>query len=95
LKQARFDALVLGWKKNRDLLIEAKTDSEGVAGRSQVRQAIGQLYDYRLTYMPNNNVDLAVLLPREPSKDVRDLLSSLHIELLWFRGKSLMGTIEL
>ena len=95
LKQAKFDALVLGWKKNRDLLIEAKTDSVGVAGRSQVRQAIGQLYDYRLTYMSNGNVDLAVLLPKEPPTDVKKLLSSLHIELLWFKGKSLMGTIEL
>lgn len=94
-KQHRFDALVPGWKKNRNLLIEAKTSSEGASGRSQVRQAIGQLFDYRLTHMPNGEVDLAVLLPKEPKDDVKKLLASLHIELLWFKGKSLMGTIQL
>src|ERR1019366_3053146 len=55
LQEGKFDALLLGWKKGRDLLIEAKTASEGPAGRSQVRQAIGQLYDYRFTYMPDEN----------------------------------------
>jgi hypothetical protein len=94
-KEHRFDALVLGWKKGRDLLIEAKTASEGPAGRSQVRQAIGQLYDYRFTHMPKNDVDLAVLLPKEPSAPVKRLLASLSIELLWFKGKALKGTIRL
>jgi hypothetical protein len=74
LKQSMFDALVIGWKKGRDILIEAKTASEGTSGRSQVRQAIGQLYDYRFTYMPNNTVELAVLLPKEPSSHVKELL---------------------
>jgi hypothetical protein len=95
LKESRFDALLVGWKKGRDLLIEAKTASEGPAGRSQVRQAIGQLYDYRFTHMPKNKVDLAVLLRKEPSAHVKRLLSSLDIELLWFKGKVLNGTIQL
>lgn len=95
LKESKFDALVVGWKKGRDLLIEAKTASEGPSGRSQVRQAIGQLYDYRFTYMPKDDVDLAVLLPRQPSPSVRNLLASLGIELLWFKGKQLEGTIHL
>jgi hypothetical protein len=95
VKQSKFDALVLGWKKGRDLLIEAKTASEGPSGRSQVRQAIGQLYDYRFTYMPKNNVDLAVLLKKEPSAHVQRLLASLDIELLWFKGKELTGTTQL
>jgi hypothetical protein len=77
------------------LLIEAKTASEGSAGRSQVRQAIGQLYDYRFTHMPKNKVDLAVLLRKEPSAHVQRLLASLGIELLWFKGKALNGTIQL
>jgi hypothetical protein len=94
-KECRFDALVLGWKEGRDLLIEAKTSSEGTSGRSQIRQAIGQLYDYRFTHMPNNKVDLAVLLRKEPSRHVKDLLATLKIELLWFRGKMLVGTISL
>ena len=95
LKESRFDALLVGWKKGRDLLIEAKTASEGSAGRSQVRQAIGQLYDYRFTHMPKNKVDLAVLLRKEPSAHVQRLLASLGIELLWFKGKALNGTIQL
>jgi hypothetical protein len=95
LKESRFDVLLVGWKKGRDLLIEAKTASEGPTGRSQVRQAIGQLYDYRFTYLPNNNVDLAVLLRKEPSVHVQKLLASLGIELLWFKGKALKGTIQL
>jgi len=87
--------LVIGWKKGRDLLIEAKTASEGPSGRSQIRQAIGQLYDYRFTHLPKRNVDLAVLLPKQPSSHVQELLASLGIELLWFRGKNLAGTISL
>jgi hypothetical protein len=94
-KESRFDALLLGWKKNRDLLIEAKTASDGPTGRAQVRQAIGQLYDYRFTYMPKDNVDLAVLVPKEPNEHVKQLLGYLGIELLWFKGKALKGTIEL
>jgi hypothetical protein len=94
-KEDRFDALVLHWKKGRDLLIEAKTASEGPSGRAQIRQAIGQLYDYRFTFMPTNNVDLAVLLLKEPSVHVKTLLDSLGIELLWFKGKALKGTIVL
>jgi hypothetical protein len=94
-KQAKFDALVIDWKKGRNLLIEAKTNSDGVSGRSQVRQAIGQLYDYRFTYMPEDDVDLALLLPKQPGDDVKKLLDSLNIKLLWFKGKTLSGTIKL
>jgi hypothetical protein len=94
-KESKFDALVVDWKNGRDLLIEAKTASEGPAGRSQVRQAIGQLYDYRFTHMPKNKVDLAVLLGKEPSRHVQRLLASLGIELLWFKGKTLAGSIQL
>lgn len=94
-KEDRFDALVFGWRKGRDLLIEVKTASEGPSGRAQIRQAIGQLYDYRFTFMPTNNVDLAVLLPKEPSAHVQRLLASLGIELLWFEGKELEGSVRL
>ena len=94
-KESKFDALVVDWKKGRDLLIEAKTASEGPTGRSQIRQAIGQLYDYRFTHMPKDNVDLALLLRKEPSAHVKRLLASLGIELLWFKSKQLKGTIQL
>jgi hypothetical protein len=94
-KEDRFDALVFDWRKGQDLLIEAKTASEGPSGRAQIRQAIGQLYDYRFTHMPNKNVDLAVLLRKEPGVHVKTLLDSLGIELLWFKGNALLGTISL
>jgi hypothetical protein len=45
--------------------------------------------------MPKNKVDLAVLLRKEPSAHVQRLLASLGIELLWFKGKALNGTIQL
>ena len=83
LKQSKFDALVLGWKKGRDLLIEAKTASEGPAGRSQVRQAIGQLYDYRFTYMATKLVDLALPLPNNPTRMSRTYFT---ISVLRFFG---------
>ncbi len=94
-KESCFDALVVDWKKGRDLLIEAKTAYEGTTGRTQIRQAIGQLFDYRFTYLPKGSVDLAILLPREPSLDIKKLLKSLSIEVLWFKGKQLAGTIQL
>ncbi|MGO9323533.1 MAG: hypothetical protein ACLP07_03145 [Terracidiphilus sp.] len=96
-KESRFDAFVIGWRGDRDLLIEAKTASDGTTGRSQIRQAIGQLYDYRFTslHAKEKTVDLAVLLPKEPHGDIKTLLNSLGIELLWFKRKNLTGTIQL
>jgi hypothetical protein len=74
----RFDALVRNWKEGRHLLIEAKTASEGTAGRSQIRQAIGQLYDYRFSHFPGEKIDSAVLLPKKPKQDVQNLVASLE-----------------
>jgi len=91
----RFDALVRNWKDGRHLLIEAKTESEETAGRTQIRQAIGQLYDYRFTHFPGEKIDLAILLPKRPKEDKLSLLASLHIAVLWFEGKKLSGTIRL
>jgi hypothetical protein len=65
-KESWFDAVILFWEKGHHLLIEAKTASEGPGGRAQIRQAIGQLFDYRYQYsswFPEGQVDLAVLLP--------------------------------
>jgi hypothetical protein len=91
----KFDALVRNWKRGRHLLIEAKTASEGTAGRTQIRQAIGQLYDYRFSHFPQEKIDLALLLAKKPSTDVQKLLASLQIEVLWFQGKQLGGTVNL
>jgi hypothetical protein len=40
-------------------------------------------------------VDLAVLLPREPDLHIKKLLKSLRIEVIWFKGKKVVGTIRL
>ena len=94
-EEGRFDVLIQDWNKGRQLLIEAKTAFKGLGGRAQVRQAIGQLFDYRFTYLSPKKTDLAVLVPTEPSAAVKNLLKSLGIEVLWFRGKHVCGTVEL
>jgi len=97
LEESHFDLLVRNWNKRRDLLIEAKTASAGPGGRLQVRQAIGQLFDYRKTYFGDrsSDVDLAVLLPQAPAKDIVDLLRSLDIHCLWLSGNKVTGTLSL
>jgi hypothetical protein len=92
-RESKFDAVILDWKKGRHLLIEAKTASEGPGGRAQIRQAIGQLFDYRLSYFAHKKVDLAVLLPSKPSDYVQSLLATLGIEVLWFERRQLAGTL--
>lgn len=60
----------------RNVLIEAK----GNDSRGAIRLAIGQLYDYsRFEEQP----DLAVLLPYEPSTDMRALLASANVGWIW------------
>ncbi len=95
LQESDFDALIPNWKKGRHLLIEAKTASSGPGGRAQIRQAIGQLFDYRFSHFPAKKVDLAVLLPKEPASDIKILLQSLNIECIWFKSKKLEGSIRL
>ena len=50
IQECQFDAFIPEWRPGRHLLIEAKTASDGNQGRMQIRQAIGQLYDYRYTF---------------------------------------------
>lgn len=96
-KESEYDLLIEGWKPGRWLLIEAKTETAGVGGRSQLRQAIGQLFDYRWRSFRENmkKVDLALLTPSKPDKDVLALLRKLEINALWLANKKLMGTIDL
>lgn len=96
--EARFDAFIENWQTDKHLLIEVKTAWSGSAGRAQVRQAIGQLFDYSTTYagsFPKGKVALAILLPTKPADDILRLLSSLKIETLWFKRKEIEGTVRL
>jgi hypothetical protein len=69
------------WVKDRNLLIEAKS----AQGRDALRQAIGQLYDYRRFHDPDPV--LAVLLAYEPTGDRGALLRSASIGAIWPRPR--------
>lgn len=60
----------------RRLLLEAKVND----GRDAMRQAVGQLYDYRRFH---DDPFLAVLLPYKPGRDRLDLLRSAGIDSVW------------
>lgn len=100
-KESEYDLLIEDWKPGRWLLIEAKTETKGVVGRTQLRQAIGQLFDYRWRSFRDradiaiDKIDLAVLTPTKPSQDFLDLLVDLGIDALWFERNKLAGTISL
>ena len=68
------------WVEDRRALIEAKNSDS----RDALRQAIGQLYDYRRFHQPP--VRLAVLLPYRPNADGLALLRSAGIEAVWPHG---------
>lgn len=70
------------WVPDRNALIEAK-DSDS---RDDLRQAIGQLYDYRRFHQPP--VRLAVLLPYAPRPERLDLLRSADIHGIWPHGET-------
>lgn len=97
LLESEYDVLIQDWKPGRWLLIEGKTETSGPSGRTQLRQAIGQLFDYRWRSFPDkmNKVDLAILTPSKPADEILHLLDSLRIEALWFEGSTLEGTVRL
>ena len=64
------------WVEVRNALVEAKNSDS----RDSLRQAIGQLYDYRRFHAPG--VHLAVLLPYKPSDERLDFLGSAAIEAI-------------
>jgi hypothetical protein len=68
------------WIPERQALIEAKSSDS----RSAIREAIGQLYDYRRFH--DGPIVLAVLLPYKPSTDKLNLLASASIETIWPYG---------
>lgn len=69
------------WVAERNLLIEAKNSDS----RDLIRQAIGQLYDYRRFHPEPPH--LAVLVPYKPSPDRLELLNSAGIHAIWPHGE--------
>jgi hypothetical protein len=64
------------------LLVEAK----GTTERGSIRMAIGQLADYRRFFEEGTLKHVAVLLPREPRRDLCDLLLSQQVDLIYPTG---------
>ncbi|MFF5446923.1 hypothetical protein [Streptomyces sp. NPDC012888] len=58
-------------------------EAKGQASRNNVRMAIGQLADYRRHIPGENTLRTAVLLPDEPTPDVKDLLAARNIALIY------------
>jgi len=75
------------WVSSRNLLIEAKSTQ----GRDALRQAIGQLYDYRRFHKPVRP-HLAALLSYEPTGDRRALLEDAGIGAIWPRQRGFHDT---
>ncbi|MER6322733.1 hypothetical protein [Streptomyces coelicoflavus] len=58
-------------------------EAKGQTTRANVRMAIGQLADYR-RHIPNKEgLRVAVLIPKEPTADVRDLLAEEGVSLVY------------
>lgn len=70
------------WDATTGTLVEAK----GTTERNSIRMAIGQLADYS-RFMPEGELKhLALLLPSQPRPDLRNLLASQGIELIYPEG---------
>ena len=74
------------YDQNAHVLYELK----GTNRREAVRMAIGQLFDYRRHVTPPNPA-VAILLPSEPSEDLKALLAELDITLVYQDGDSFVG----
>lgn len=69
------------YDKTDRVLYEAKA----LSGRTDVRMAVGQLYDYR-RHVNVDDLKCSVLLPKRPKADLRDLLHSAGLGLAFREG---------
>ena len=94
--ESDYDILIRnGLQPDRALLIEAKSKVNGGSGRQQIREAIGQLFDYQFMLSQDGlkKIDLALLVPDEPEEDLKKLVHErLGIEIIWKAGKDFHGT---
>ena len=84
-----FDVLVKNYDSANDLIIEVKSSTE----RSNIRMAVGQLYDYwyelKCCDVKYDNPYIAILLPVRPDDKAIQYLDWMKIGLLWFEGDNL------
>jgi hypothetical protein len=60
-------------------------EAKGTVERDAIRMAIGQLLDY--SRFVDSSPRMAVLLPSEPRHDLRLLLESADVEIVWREGR--------
>jgi len=84
-QKCRYDALVKDYDKDGDLLIEVKSSAE----MTEVRMAVGQLYDYHRQLPNREKTSKAILLPKEPDEHVKELLKYAKVGLLYFKKDAL------
>lgn len=72
--------------------VESKVlyEAKGRADRNSIRLAIGQLFDYRRHIQPQPNA-LAILLPEAPDHDLRDLIETVGISLVYEEDGKFVG----
>ncbi|MFB7663946.1 hypothetical protein ACFC1R_08360 [Kitasatospora sp. NPDC056138] len=77
------------YDQTANVLYEVKALSD----RQHVRQVVGQLMDYRrhAIHYVRDGLRYAALLPSEPSQDLKDLLKSADIELVYLDGTRFVG----
>lgn len=62
-------------------------EAKALAGRSDIRMAVGQLYDYR-RHIEVDDLRCAVLLPERPRADLRDFLADVGLGLAYRENDS-------
>ncbi len=66
-------------------------EAKGKTTRSNVRMALGQLLDYRRHIPQQATLRVAVLLPTEPTEDVRDIITQAGTSLVVRHGAGFTG----
>jgi 5-methylcytosine-specific restriction protein A len=65
-------------------------EAKGRTDRNSIRLAIGQLFDYRRHAVPKPE-SVAILLPEAPNEDLRDLIASVGISLVYEENGKFIG----
>lgn len=81
LPEERSPLLTDVYDKTDRVLYEAK----GLSGRSSLRMAVGQLYDYR-RHVDVDGLRCSVLLPERPNADLRDFVEAAGLGLVFKEG---------
>ncbi|WDE07824.1 hypothetical protein SG34_013620 [Thalassomonas viridans] len=81
-----FDVLVKNYDSEKnDLIIEVKSSIE----KSNIRMAIGQLYDYWYELKDDEEPHISILLPERPDDKAIQFLNWMDIGMLWYEGGDL------